>query len=96
VHHERDASVEFVEAQRFAECILAGLLGEVTRQLPANYAKQVEIFPVEPACEGRARENDDADQPLIMNQRNERPRCVFLDQPGRMGLRGNALDTLAS
>ena len=37
-----------------AERVLAGLLGEVARELAADHAQQVEIFPVEPARHRRA------------------------------------------
>ena len=65
MHDEGDAAVEFVEALRLAERVLAGLLGEIARQLAADDPQEIEILPVEGTGEGRAGQHDHAEQALL-------------------------------
>ena len=79
VHDEGEAAVELVEAARVAERLLPARLGEIARHLPAGDAEQVEILPVERAIGPGPGEDDDADQPIDMDQRHRRP-CARLGQ----------------
>ncbi len=96
VHHERDAPVELVEAERLAERVLARLFRQVARQLAADHAQQVEVLPVEATSDRGTRQHDHTDQALIVQQRHHRPGRGLIAQPFRTGRGGNALNASRS
>ena len=83
VHDEGEAAVELVEAPGVGERLLASRLGDIAGGLDAGGAEQVEILPVERAPERRMLEDDEADQPAGVDQRNAGPGALELGQPGR-------------
>ena len=74
VQDEGEAAVELLEPLRLGERLLAERLGKRARRLVAGGAQQVEILPVELASVFGRGEHHEADQPLVMKQRNRRPR----------------------
>src|SRR5205823_619951 len=73
---------ELLEPLRLGERVLAVRLGERARRLTSGGAQQVEVLPVErPQIFGRG-EQDDADQALVVDQRNRRP-CALLIEDAR-------------
>ena len=83
VHDEGEAAVELVEALRVGERLLAARLGEIARRLDAGGAEQVEILPVERPPDERMLEDDEADEPVAVDQRHAGPGAVERGQPGR-------------
>ena len=73
VEDEGEAAVEFLEPLRVGKRFLAMRLGERARRLAAGGAQQVEILPVERAAVIGRGEQHEADQPLVVDQRNAGP-----------------------
>jgi len=73
VQDERKPAVELVELARLGERAGRLLLGQVARRLPRRRLEQVEILPVKPARRARPPEQEAADQPLVMHQRDDQP-----------------------
>ncbi len=86
VHHEGNAAVEIVEPPGLGQGFLTGLFGKIAGQLLTGDAQQIEILPVEPAGQDRARQHDHADQPVEVVQRDQRPGPRFGQQPFGYGL----------
>ena len=73
VHDEGEAAVEFVEPPGVGERLLAARLGEIARRLDPGGAEQVEILPVERPPDQRMLEQDQADEPIAVDQRHAGP-----------------------
>src|ERR1041385_4397888 len=74
---EREPAVELLEALGVGQRLLALRLGERASRLVTCGAQQVEVLPVQGAPILGGGEDDDADQPLMMDQRNDCPRAIF-------------------
>lgn len=85
MHHEGDAAVEIVKPARFGQGLLPGMFGKIACQLKPRDAQEIEILPVEPACEWRPGKNDQSEKAIEMMQRNNRPGAWFGQKPIRHG-----------
>src|SRR5689334_23142642 len=81
MQNEGEATVEFLKPLRVGQRFLAVRLSQSCRSLAAGGAQEVEIFPVESAADFRSGEQDEADQPLVMDQRYARPSPAVGCQP---------------
>ena len=76
VKDEGKSAIEFFEALRIGERFLTHCFGKRACRLLAGGSQKVEILPVERAPILRRREEDEADQTLLMEERHCRPRSL--------------------
>ena len=83
MHHEGDPAIEFVEAPGFFQGLLPGLLREIARDLTGSDAEEIEVLPIEPPVERRARQYHKPHQSTAQDQRDSRPCAQVGHQPVR-------------
>ena len=67
MHDERHPAVEFVKSLRFGERFLTARFGQITGDLPPDYAQHIQIFPVQCAVDPRSRQQHQSDKAIEMN-----------------------------
>ena len=82
VEDEGEAAVEFLEPLGVRQRLLAMRFGERAGRLAPGGAQQVEILPVERAAVIGRGEQDEADQPVVVDQRNAGPAHGLGEHPG--------------